>query len=69
MFFPYYCTDAEWLQVKDVVRDTCGIPRPVVPYEVRRGRVVSSGAYEQDMRKFDKYEEFVRQLDELTQVE
>ena len=55
--------------MENIGRDTCGVPRPVVPYEVRRGRVVSSGAYEQDMRKFDKYEEFVRQLDELTQVE
>ena len=64
MFFPYYSSDAEWLRVKDVVRDICGVPRPVVPYEVRRGRVVSSGAHESDMRNFGKYEEFARQLDE-----
>ena len=45
------------------MRDTCGVPRPVVPYEVRRGKVVSSGAYESYMRKFGKYEEFARDLD------
>ena len=63
LFFPQFRTDAEWLQNMGIARDTCGVPRPVVPYEVRRGKVVSSGASESDMRRFGKYEEFARDLD------